>query len=72
MSEIYYDLHKEYTDIEIFILPPKKSSFGLALYLANKDIWYSRFVYNVFREGGLFPDFTPDSDTKQILPHFLQ
>jgi hypothetical protein len=72
MGESHHQLHKEYGDMEIFLLPPKNGKFGLGVYLANKDIWYSRFVYNVFRDNGVFPDFIPDTETKHILPHFLQ
>lgn len=72
IAEVYLTNYKDFAGLELYVLPAKGSKFALATYLANRDIWYSRFIYNVFRDGNLFPDFIPDVDTKEILPQFLQ
>jgi hypothetical protein len=34
--------------LEIYLIPTKKSCCSIAEYIASKDLWYRRFVYNVF------------------------
>ncbi len=38
-----------------YILPVNDSNCSLAECLAYKDIWYKRYVFNIFRERLLYP-----------------
>ena len=35
--------------LEIFLVPTKKFNCSIAEYISKKDLWYKRFVYDVFR-----------------------
>jgi hypothetical protein len=39
--------------------------------LSLKDLWYKRFVYNVFKDRILFPDIDVTEKNKDIFPNYL-
>ena len=53
-------------------MPTKRWSCAVAEYISKKDLWYRRFVYNVFREKILFPDIgIEDPNCKDSFPGYL-
>lgn len=58
--------------LDIYILPIKKYTSSIARYIAGKDLWYKRFVYNVFKEKTLYPDISiMDEKIKDCFPSYL-
>jgi len=51
---------KEMQKISFYLVPVRDGECALARYLAYKDIWYRRYVYNVFRERTIFPGISHD------------
>jgi len=63
---------KEYQKFAFYLVPIKDGDCYLAEYLASKDLWYRRFVYNVFRERTLFPVvYLDDPEIQDTFPFYL-
>jgi hypothetical protein len=55
-----------------YLLPVPDGSCSLAEYLSYKDIWYKRYVYNVFKERLIFPYVgLDDPEFKDSFPSYL-
>jgi hypothetical protein len=62
----------EYQKIALYILPVQDSVNSIAEYLSFKDLWYRRYVYNIFREKMLFPYVSmEDPEFKDSFPNYL-
>jgi hypothetical protein len=45
----------EYQKVAFYLVPINEGDSFLAEYLSYKDIWYKRYLYNIFREKTLIP-----------------
>jgi hypothetical protein len=63
----------EYRQLQVYYLPKPEESHRqeIGSYIAAKDIWYRRFVYNVFKEKVLFPYLDMGSTNKKLFPSYL-
>jgi hypothetical protein len=62
----------EYQKFAFYILPVRDGDCHLAEYLSYKDIWYRRYLFNVFREKTLFPYVSiEDPEIKDTFPSYL-
>ena len=69
----------ENTDIEksrlvrVFYIPSDdyKNKQGISLYLSSKDIWYRRFIFNIFRHKMIYPFIYPCQEAENLLPYEL-
>jgi hypothetical protein len=41
--------------VAFYLVPINEGDSFLAEYLSYKDIWYKRYLYNIFREKTLIP-----------------
>jgi hypothetical protein len=58
---------------EIYYVPKEEATnrSGVGYYLSHRDVWFRRFVFNVFGDKMLYPHLEINNRNKDLFPFYV-